>query len=147
MRANLREQARVADRRQAEEASARESDSRAPTIHTDRRQREEVCSFTQILKKVAPAENADAHTKKARTIGWTIDMRSRPRGEPPRRQADEERRPHQRGVDPNALIAAPNATTINSASKGEDVKREAIAFRVPVVPGGSRRLSHYSSVL
>ena len=31
-----------------------------------------------------------------------------------------------------APIAAPNATTTNSASRGEDAKREAIAFRVPV---------------
>ena len=76
------------------------------------------------------------YTKKARPIGWTIDMwvltTSGCRAETVSPTKSAPAAPKRSGPILMAPIAAPNATTTNSASRGEDAKREAIAFRVPV---------------
>ena len=76
------------------------------------------------------------YTKKAKPIGWTIDMwvltTSGCRAETARPTKSAPAAPKRRGPIRIAPIAAPNATTRKSASKGEDEKRAAIPFRVPV---------------
>ena len=82
------------------------------------------------------------YTKKARPIGWTIDMcvltTSGWTAETTRPTKRAPAAPKRSGPIRMAPIAAPSATTTNSASRGEDVKREAIAFRVPVIPNTIR---------
>gem|GEM_PF-6859225 len=82
------------------------------------------------------------YTKNARPIDWTIDMcvltTSGWMAETVRPTKRAPAAPKRRGPIRIAPIAAPNATTTNSASRGDDEKRAAIPFRVPVTPHGRR---------